>query len=243
MLSAAAFVGAAAAALAVGVSSARESPKPSVTAEITTDRQGRSTLHFEATDSGVKSSAKVTIKVKSLASAEASVKPTLLYAASLGPDSSGKVDRKGEVQVPPPPASDVEVQAWTGKAYSCYQEGTKTGPGCVKVHIPRPVNAPQLTIGWRNRQHSKAGLFIFISAHGVGKHGLTLRVLDANTFRRLLIAHWPASSNGDVTKSVTAVIPRKTKKLCVAASTTRRPNCSLPPKGEIASVMTGVPPP
>lgn len=243
VLSGVAFSGAVLAALAVGICSALESPEPGVSAEISTDRHGRSMLRFEVTDSGVKSSAKMTIKVKSLSSGGSPAKPTLLYAASLGPDSAGKIDRKGELQVPPPPASDIEVQAWTGKAYSCYQEGTKTGPGCVKVHIARRVDSPQLTISWRNKRHSKAGLFIFVSSHGVGAHGLALRVIDANTFRRLLIVHWPAGSNGDVTKAVTAVIPQKTRKLCVAASATRRPNCSLPPASGTASVMTGVPPP
>lgn len=240
------LAGAALAALATGIFSALDRPDPSITANISTDQKGRMMLHFEVKDSSLTSSNRMTIKVKALAADNSATSTTPLYTAALGPDSSGAVDHRGEVQVPPAPANDVEVQAGVGSPNSCYGKGKPkaSGPGCVRVHITRSVERPQLTIAWRNRRHSGAGLFIQLSAHDVAGRQLALRVVDANTFRRLLLASWPARANGTVVKAVTAVVPAKTRRLCVAASTTRaRPNCTSPPGRGNASVLTVVPPP
>ncbi|HEV7527316.1 MAG TPA: hypothetical protein VGO29_00275 [Solirubrobacteraceae bacterium] len=249
LLVSAAFLAAAAiAALWTGIESAVERASPGITTSIS-DVRGVKALRFDIKDSGLKSSDKLTIKVQALTAIlnpktkKSEIVPAALYAATVGPNSAGNVDQAGTLAVPPAPANDLEVQAWVGKKESCYGRHL-TGPGCATVHITRSFEKPQLTVAWRNHRHSGAGLFIHVSAHDVAEHRIVLRVVDAKTFRRLLIASWPPTASGTISKAVTAIVPASTRRVCVAASAVRaRPNCSPPRGSGTASALTLTPPP
>jgi hypothetical protein len=176
----------------------------------------------------------------------ASVKKTAatpLYTATLGPDSSGKVDRIGEVAVPPSPVSDIEVQAWVKTPHDCYKKDVAASTGCTTVHLTRLFERPQLTLSWRNPRHDGAGVFIVLTARDIADHRAVLRVVDAIRHRTILITSWPASATGNVNKAITAIIPPSVRELCVAASTTRaRPDCAEHAGSGDASVLTRTPP-
>jgi hypothetical protein len=241
-LSAFALFVAAVAALFTGIASAKERPEPTVAAQIVIDQQDRGTLHFGVKDIGLRSKDKIRIEVRAV---DTSTKPstkTTVYAASLGPDSSGAVDHTGEVGLPPAPANDVELQAWVGTHHECsMQEGAATG--CVKLHINRLFEKPQLAVAWRSLADRAAGLTVSLSAHDIAGHRVVLRILSAPDDRRLFAATWPSSGAGSVDESVTAVVPARTTHVCVAASTTEdSPSCSAPAGSGDATVLMAVPP-
>jgi hypothetical protein len=238
---------AALAALATGIASARERPEPTLTAQILTDQQGHSALHFEVKDSGLQVSDKMTVLVSPLvasgsAAARRYVALPALYGASLGPDSSGSVDHSGNVPVPPAPITDIEVQAWIGeRPTSCYARTTTTG--CTTLHITRQSEEPQLTLAWHDAAHSAAGLGISLSAHDIAGKLAVLRIVDAESHRTLLSASWPPNATGSVVQSITAIIPRSTHRLCVAASSAdMSPACLARSENQDAWVFTTVPP-
>jgi hypothetical protein len=230
-------------ALWTGIAFARERPEPTITAGIS-GTSGHSKLRFEVKDSGLRSKDSMIVKVRALTEVGPSSKTAVpLYSAALGPGSDGSVDHVGEVPIPPAPASDIEVQAWVNSPQTCYKKKVVASTGCTTVHLTRLIERPQLTISWRNPRHGGAGLFIAVTARDIAQHRAVLRVVDANRHRAVLVAIWPASATGNVSKAITAIIPRSIKKLCVAASTTEpRPDCSAHPKGEDASVLTRTPP-
>ena len=231
------------AAVWTGVAFASERPEPSITAGILTTH-GHNMLRFEIKDSGLGSNDRMTVKIHALTTTNNGVTPTPLYSASLGPNSTGIVDHAGEVAVPPAPANELEVQAWVGKQYTCYENNVTAHTGCVTVQISRPFEKPQLTVSWRNPRHSRAGLFVFVSARDVSEHRAVLRVVDANRHRQLLVTSWPSSATGDISKAITAIIPPSTRRLCVAVSNTEpRPDCSFHPGSGNAYALTTVPSP
>ena len=134
--------------------------------------------------------------------------------------------------MPPAPVSDLEVQAGVGELTLCGTDepSKKTAhSGCSRLHIARPFEKSQLTIAWRNDRHSGAGLFVHMSAHDLGEHRVVLRISDSATHHTILEANWPSSESGIISKSITAIVPVVTRKLCVAASTTLlTPSCSAP---------------
>jgi hypothetical protein len=145
--------------------------------------------------------------------------------------------------VPPAPANDVELQAWVGKQHNCYAEDAIASTGCTKLHVTRRFEKPQLALAWRDAAHGGAGLGITLSAHDIADHRVVLRVIDAQSNRQLLSAVWPSDGDGSVSEATTAIIPRSTSEVCVAASTTEAlPTCSAPPGSGDASVLTSVPP-
>jgi hypothetical protein len=227
-----------------GIESARERPEPVLTAQVVTDQQGNDVVHFDVKDSGLRSGEKMTVLIRALAESDHKLVPTeTLYGASLGPDSSGAVDHSGEVPVPPAPANDVELQAWVGKRHTCYAEEAIASTGCTKLHVTRLFEKPQLALAWRDAAHGGAGLGITLSAHDIADHRVVLRVIDAQNNHQLLSAVWPSDGAGSVVEAITAIIPRSTGEVCVAASTTEAsPTCSAPPGSGDASVLTDVPP-
>ena len=70
-----------------------------------------------------------------------------LYGASLGPNSSGEVDQTVNLSLPAGDFDDLGARAWVGdEPHPCYTRGNTTG--CVRVHIPRPQERPQLSVAW-----------------------------------------------------------------------------------------------
>jgi hypothetical protein len=228
-----------------GIASARERPEPGITLKIATDAQGQRTVQFTITDSGLRASDKMTVLVQALA--EDNLKQLValpLYGVSLGPSSSGGIDYHGEVGVPPAPADEVEIQAWVGEQHKCYEERRTARTGCVRLHITRLFEKPQLNLAWRSPKHGRAGLKVSLVDHDIDGHRVVLRVKDANTRHLLLEAIWPSNAAGNVSESTVVVIPHTTRRLCVAASATQtRPNCSDRLGTGTASVVTTVPPP
>ncbi len=104
-------------AVVTGIKFAQESPKPRVTAGLSASH-GVGVLNFEVKDSGLRDSDKMTVTVTaSSAVTPATANGTELYSASVGPSSSGAIDHSGDVVLPPPPATKVEVQASVGKPH------------------------------------------------------------------------------------------------------------------------------
>lgn len=241
-LSTLALVIAAFGALWAGIASARERPEPAVTGQIVADAHGESVLRFGVKDSGLRSADRMTVAITAIPEVTgAQPPPTTLYAAALGPDSSGNVDHSGEVAIPPAPENNIELQAWVGRRHSCTDE-TIASTGCIKLHITRLFEKPQLTLTWDAPSRSSDGLKIAVSAHDLASHRVVLRVLDADSQQSLLEAHWPSDDVGDVEQTITATVPRSTKRLCVAASTTESsPSCTVPEGSGDATVLTTVP--
>jgi hypothetical protein len=227
-----------------GVESARERPEPVLTAQIVTNQQGQSSLHFDVKDSGLQASDKMTVLVRALVESDDELVPNAsLYGASLGPDAGGHVDHSGDVPVPPAPANDVELQAWVGKRHTCYSEDRLAETGCTRLHITRLFEKPQLALAWHDAEHAAAGLNITLAAHDIAEHRVVLRVLDTGNRHPLLSAIWPSSATGSVSESITAIVPASTKQVCVVASTTEPvPSCPAPSGSGDASVSTSVPP-
>lgn len=241
-----ALVVAAVAALLTGIASATESPEPAVTAQVVSGEHGASMLRFAVTDSGLHSSGRMSMLITAIPeSTVGSSSPTVLYAAAMGPDSSGNVDHSGELAIPPAPDNDIEVQAWVGTRHTCKQEGPIASTGCIKLHITRLFEKPQLTLTWGSADHSGAGLTATVTAHDLANHRLVLSVIDQTTRHphSLLKASWPSDSTGAVNESIAAIIPRDAEQLCVVASTTEAtPSCTAPEGSGDATVVTNVPP-
>jgi hypothetical protein len=70
-----------------------------------------------------------------------------LYGASLGPDRAGEVDYTVDLSLPPGDFDDLGARAWVGgEPAPCYTRGNTTG--CVRVHVSRPQERPQLSVVW-----------------------------------------------------------------------------------------------
>src|SRR5919106_1266307 len=70
-----------------------------------------------------------------------------LYGASLGPDGGGEIDETVDLQLPAGDFDDLGVRAWVGdEPRDCYTRANTTG--CVRVHVPRPPERPQLAVDW-----------------------------------------------------------------------------------------------
>ncbi|MFL5982749.1 MAG: hypothetical protein ACJ74R_13675, partial [Gaiellaceae bacterium] len=70
-----------------------------------------------------------------------------LYAASLGPDKGGDVAQTVDVPLPVGDFDDVGARVWVGdEPRDCYRKGNSTG--CVRVHVSRPQERPQLAVIW-----------------------------------------------------------------------------------------------
>ncbi|HEX3434438.1 MAG TPA: hypothetical protein VHT25_10295 [Solirubrobacteraceae bacterium] len=238
-------------ALITGVVSATDKSDPGITTAIITNSQKQQALRFGVKDSGLKSTDKMTIKVTALTYILGNDKPlrTSLYAESLGPSYAGDIDQQAEVPVPPAPANDLEVQAGIAQLAECNggPEATTTKveqPGCSRLHVGRLFEKPQLTTAWRNDRHNGAGLYIHVRARDLGEHRVVLRVFDAVAHHTILTANWPAPANGLISKSITAIVPRRIRRLCVATSTTQgTPTCSPPAGSGTAFVKERAPGP
>src|SRR4029079_14436960 len=63
----------------------------------------------------------------------------------LGPDGDGKIAYTVNIPLPAGDYDDLGARAWVGEEpKACYARGNTTG--CVRVHIPRPQERPQLAV-------------------------------------------------------------------------------------------------
>ena len=105
--------------------------------------------HRDGTASGLRRGDHISVEVEQLLrSGDRAWKAGLpLYGASLGPNGDGDVKQTVDLFVPPGDFDDLGARAWVGdEPAPCYGRGTTTG--CVRVHLPRPQERPQLAVSW-----------------------------------------------------------------------------------------------
>jgi hypothetical protein len=164
-----------------------------------------------------------------------------LYGASLGPNTSGEINHTVNLPVPAGDFDDLGARAWVGsEPRPCYSSGNTTG--CVRVHIPRPQERPQLSAVWETFVRAPR-LLVRLKARNLPQrpaHSVTLRVFGIvfDQSRRNL-AEWSLAPNADgvFDGRVSVVVGRAFSDVCVVASlTTREPEC--PPAAENGTVWT-----
>jgi hypothetical protein len=170
-----------------------------------------------------------------------------LYGASLGPNGSGEIAHTVNLSLPPGDFDDLGARAWVGdEPRPCYTRGNTTG--CVRVHIPRPQERPQLSVVWETFVRAPR-LLVRLRARNLPQRparSMTLRVfgIAAGQPRRNL-AEWSLAPNaaGEFDRSLAIVVGRAYTDVCVVASiSTREPECPAPV--EVGTVWTelAVPP-
>jgi hypothetical protein len=162
-----------------------------------------------------------------------------LYGASLGPDGDGEVDQKVELTLPAGDFDDVGARAWVGEEpRDCYRRGNTTG--CVRVHIPRLQERPQLSVVWETFVRAPR-VRITLRARNLSQRpsrSMTLRVygvFPGQPPRNL--AEWSLApdANGVFERRLSVVVGRAFSDVCVVASTSSRtPVC--PPPADDATV-------
>jgi hypothetical protein len=164
-----------------------------------------------------------------------------LYGASLGPDSSGKIEQTVDLSLPAGDFDDLGARAWVGdEPRPCYTRGNTTG--CVRVHIPRPPERPQLSVDWETFVRAPR-LLIRLKARNLPQRparSMTLRVygIAAGQPPRNL-AEWSLApdAEGVFDRRLSVVVGHAFSDVCVVASiSTREPTC--PPSVERGTVWT-----
>jgi hypothetical protein len=156
-----------------------------------------------------------------------------LYGASLGPDGSGDIDQTVNLTLPAGDFDDLGARAWVGdEPRPCYTRGNTTG--CVRVHIPRPPERPQLSAVWETFVRAPR-LLVRLKARNLPQrpsHSMTLRVFGVGPGEtRRVLAEWSLAPNavGEFDRSIAVVVGRAYSDVCVvASSSTRKPECPAP---------------
>lgn len=156
-----------------------------------------------------------------------------LYRASLGPDASGDVEQSIDVPLPAGDFDDVGARAWVGdEPKDCYRNAGSTG--CVRVHVSRPQERPQLSVDWETFVRAPRVL-IRLKAHNLPQRpsrSMTLRVygLVPGHASRVL-AEWSLApdADGSFDRRLSVVVGHAFSDVCIVASTTtREPVCPAP---------------
>ena len=210
-----------------GVRTWGDRPQPSIT--ITTKRGSVVTVSVEA--SGLSSSDHLVVQVEQLG--RTGLPGQELYGASLGPDESGDVKQTIDVPLPTGDFDDIGAKAWVGaEPKDCYRRGNSTG--CVRVHVSRPQERPQLAVDWETFVRAPR-ILIRLKAHNLPQRpsrSMTLRVygLVPGGPSRVL-AEWALApdADGSFDRRLSVVVGHAFSDVCVVASTTtREPVCPAP---------------
>jgi len=170
-----------------------------------------------------------------------------LYGASFGPDSSGDVKETVDVPLPTGDFDDVGAKAWVGaEPRDCYRTGNSTG--CVRVHVSRPQERPQLAVDWETFVRAPR-ILIRLKAHNLPQRpsrSMTLRVvgLVPGQAARVLAA-WALApdADGSFDRKLSVVVGHAFSDVCVVASTTtREPVCPAPVEDGTVWTQLAVPP-
>jgi hypothetical protein len=197
-----------------------------------------STVAVSVRDSGLRSTDHVGVEVDQLMRVETpSGKLTWragqpLYSASLGPDATGKIDHKFDLTLPAGDFDDLGARAWVGdEPRPCYAKGNTTG--CVRIHIPRRQEWPQLAVTWETFVRAPR-LLVTLEAHNLSRPArpMTLRVygLVLGQPTRTL-AEWSLAPDADgrFDRRLAVVVGHAYSDVCIVASTsTRDPECPAP---------------
>jgi hypothetical protein len=170
-----------------------------------------------------------------------------LYGASLGPNSSGEIDQTVNLSLPAGDFDDLGARAWVGdEPHPCYTRGNTTG--CVRVHIPRPQERPQLSVVWETFVKAPR-LLIRLKAKNLPQRparSITLRVFGmAPGQPRRNLAEWSLAPNagGEFDRSLSVVVGRAYSDVCVVASiSTREPQCPAPVEDGTVWTQLAIPP-
>jgi hypothetical protein len=209
-----------------GVRTWGDRPQPSITV---TPKSG-SKVTVSVKGIGLRSSDHLVIEVKQLLHGKPG-QP--LYGASLGPNDAGEIDHTADVPLPAGDFDDLEARAWIGnKPTSCEAGGNTTG--CVRVHIQRPQERPQLAVTWETFVRVPR-LLLRLKARNLPQRpsrSMTLRVygLAPGQPARHLADWWLApDADGVFDRRLAVVVGRAFTDVCVVASiTSREPSCPAP---------------
>ena len=210
-----------------GVRTWGDRPQPSIM--ITPKRGSTVTVSVEA--SGLRSSDHLVVQVEQLG--HTGLPGQELYGASLGPDASGDVKQSIAVPLPAGDFDDIGAKAWVGaEPKDCYSRGNSTG--CVRVHVSRPQERPQLAVDWETFVRAPR-ILIRLKAHNLPQRpsrSMTLRVygLAPGQASRVL-AEWALApdADGSFDRRLSVVVGHAFSDVCVVASTTtREPVCPAP---------------
>ncbi len=170
-----------------------------------------------------------------------------LYGASLGPDGSGVIDHTVNLTLPAGNFDDLGARAWVGtEPKPCYGKGNTTG--CVRVHIPRPQERPQLSVTWETFVRLPR-LQLRLRARNLGQRSalvMTLRVYGLTPGRPArTLAEWSLAPDADgiFDRRLAIVVGHSYSDVCVVASlTSSEPAC--PPASRDGAVWArlAVPP-
>lgn len=196
--------------------------------------------------SGLRSSDHIVVEVEQLLRSERGGRLTWrpgqpIYGASLGPDGNGRIDESVDIPLPPGDYDDLGARAWVGaKPSACYAHGNTTG--CVRVHIPRPQERPQLAVDWETFVRAPR-LTIRLSAKNLPQQparSMTLRVygIAAGGTRREL-ARWSLApdAEGAFDRRLSVVVGHAFADVCIVASTSD-PAPSCPAGGDLDTVWS-----
>ena len=153
-----------------------------------------------------------------------------LYGASLGPDGDGQIGYTVEIPLPQGDYDDLGARAWVGaEPKPCYSRGNTTG--CVRIHVPRQQERPQLAVSWETYVRVPR-LLVRLSARNLAQRpvrSMTLRVYGiADGVPRRMLAEWQLapSEAGSFDRRLSVVVGRAYTDVCVVASTaTLDPPC------------------
>lgn len=156
-----------------------------------------------------------------------------LYGASLGPNTAGEINHTVNLPIPAGDFDDLGVRAWVGnEPRPCYTRGNTTG--CVRVHIPRPQERPQLSVVWETFVRAPR-LLVRLKARNLPQRparSMTLRVYGiAPGQPRRNLAEWSLApdADGEFDRRLAVVVGHAYSDVCVVASiSTRDPECPAP---------------
>ena len=232
-----------------GVKTWGDRPQPSITV---TPKRG-SVVGISVHGTGLRSSDHLVVEVEQLLRAtddrgQLTWKPGQpLYGASLGPDSSGNVAETVDVPLPAGDFDDLGARVWVGdEPKDCYTDGNTTG--CVRVHIPRPQERPQLAVDWETFVRAPRVL-IRLKAHNLPQRpsrSMTLRVYGIMSGQPTrVLAEWSLApdAEGVFDRHLSVVVGHGFSDVCIVASiTTREPSCPAPVEDGTVWTQLAVPP-
>jgi len=231
-----------------GVETWGDRTEPSITVTPRTN----STVTVTVSGSGLRSSDHLVVEVEQLLRRSGPADRLVwepgqpLYGASLGPDEDGGVEHTVNLKLPAGDFDDLGVRAWVGaEPKPCYGHGNTTG--CVRVHIPRPQERPQLSIDWETFVRLPR-LSVRLRARNLAQRpqlAMTLRVyglVDGRPERPL--AEWllAPDAEGVFDRRLSVVVGHAYSDVCVVATlSTRKPTCPGSGDGAVWAVLA-VPP-
>lgn len=231
-----------------GVRTWGDRTEPSITV---TPRSG-SVVTVSVRGSGLRSSDHLVVEVEQLVrragsgSGLAWAPGEQLYGASLGPNAEGEVKHTVDVTLPAGDFDDLGARAWVGaEPKPCYARGNTTG--CVRVHIPRPQERPQLAATWETYVKAPR-LAIRLKARNLAVHpalAMRLRVYGLLGAERRPLAEWSLAPDADgrFDRKLSVVVGRSFSDVCVVATlASADPGCPATPADGTVWAMLAVPP-